>query len=314
MQIPFGKFLSRFAASGIAPAARCLQPSEARQIAIGDPKGECSESTQHRPYGTCAPTKMARRPGAAPGIAGFGRPWREALKTWRSESAYPVCRINLRARLVRGVLQLIEFGETGTTPKRPIFLGSSFLATGSIASGDQACCFLLGRFRRAVEDGQDGLDIRHAAGVLVSKDRQSEMPASPQSLKNEHRCLTLMRQPQVFTTDVSVFRRHTSRGKPLVLSDLEICSHTDKRLSYRSTYIHTKPSDEFYSSPCLTVSGSPLYLLCSRRRSIQSICLPLIRACCQLPLTAGSLFSFDFLVFPVPGRNLNSGCHSFGCG
>lgn len=69
---------------------------------------------------------MARRPGAAPGIAGFG---------------------DLRAQLVRDVLHLKCHGKQTLTGR---IKEHSVPLPALSATGDQSCCFsLLGRFRRA---------------------------------------------------------------------------------------------------------------------------------------------------------------------
>lgn len=69
-----------------------------------------------------------------------------------------------------------------------------------------------------------------APGVTSFGDSYAKLVRSAQLIKNEHRCLIFMTQPQVFSTDVSVFSRHTSQGKPLVMCDL-FAHHTERKNS-----------------------------------------------------------------------------------
>ena len=55
-----------------------------------------------------------------------------------------------------------------------------------------------------------------------------------------------MRQPQVFTTDVSVFHRHTSRGKPSWGMEKEVVNSSSERVFYICLfYRHSNPVDDF---------------------------------------------------------------------
>ena len=84
-----------------------------------------------------------------------------------------------------------------------------------------------------------------------------------------------MRQPQVFTTDVSVFGRHTSRGKPLVCDSESFSMFFTLTRGLFGILIHSDPVEEATSSvasPSLTGQGiAAMLLVVAGKHSIQVV-------------------------------------------
>jgi hypothetical protein len=140
--------------------------------------------------------KMAYHPGAAPGIAGFGdlrARWCAACFDFLGEANHTAGGIESRPYSSRPALLPQE-----TNPV--VFSFESLLASGGANTA-------LGNIRHGGQ--RPDLEMRST----MTGDRLGS--ASLLKIKNEHRCLILMTQPQDFSTDVSVFCRHTSQGKPL---------------------------------------------------------------------------------------------------
>ena len=184
---------------------------------------------------------MVDQPGNAPGpaackaaVLSFDTPG-PSLENWHAALVPPQARWVLETlphKLVRGVLRFRKSGKAAVSLsskscQRPKALESPGRRRGPGLHVDSfKVGFWRGRRSRSGGGGNGAASggSRFPTFLAVASDDGRTTLFLENGKERTPLPHSLERQPQVFTTDVSVFGRHTSRGKPLVYRVKVCCS------------------------------------------------------------------------------------------